>query len=218
MRTQDGSDPLSLCPLCDRARPAFQQAIAYGVYEGTLRALVHLLKYEQVPTVAGSLGALLAQAAAELDDLPANIAVIAVPLHSAKERERGFNQTILLAQHTVRELRALRPDVRVETALRALGRQRGTESQSRLTPHQRRKNLRGAFYVANAEQVSGRAVLLLDDIYTTGATARECTRTLLQAGATCVYVATLARSQREGVAFWDSSAAGSFAAVNSATM
>lgn len=68
-------------------------------------------------------------------------------------------------------------------------------------------NLRGAFFVAQPERIAGRSVLLLDDIYTTGATARECTKTLLEAGAARVWVATLARSQREGVAFWDASAA-----------
>lgn len=218
MRSSGESPSDSLCELCDRARPPFLQAVAFGVYEGTLRSLIHLLKYEQVPTVARSLGNLLASAAAELENLPSSITVVAVPLHRAKERDRGFNQSILLAQHTVRKLRRLRPDLQVHAALRALGRQRGTESQSRLTPHQRRKNLRGAFYVSDAEQVLGKTVLLLDDIYTTGATARECTRTLLQAGATSVSIATLARSQREGVAFWDSSAAASFAAVNSATV
>jgi len=218
VRSSGESDSLSLCELCDRARPPFQQAVAYGVYEDTLRASIHLLKYEQVPTVARALGCLLAQAAAGLENLPPSITVAAVPLHTTKERERGFNQTILLGEHAVRELRALRPNLQVHAALRCLGRQRGTESQSRLTPHQRRKNLRGAFYVANPEQISGKAVLLLDDIYTTGATARECTRTLLQSGADRVYVATLARSQREGVAFWDSSAANSLAAAPSATV
>lgn len=214
VRSSRDSDSLSVCELCDRARPPFQQAVAYGVYEGTLRSLVHLLKYEQVPTVARPLGALLAQAAAKLPDLPSSLTVVAVPLHRAKQRERGFNQAILLAEHTVCQLRTLRPDLRVYSALRSLGRRRGTESQSRLTSHQRRKNLRGAFHVVHPERISNQAVLLLDDIYTTGATARECTRTLLRAGARSVYVATLARSQREGVAFWGSSAVGSFAAVN----
>jgi len=207
----------SLCELCERARPAFRQAVAYGVYEGTLRSLIHLLKYEQIPTVAPHLGALLGQCAAKLTSLPNSLTVVAVPLHSAKERERSFNQSILLAEHAVRALRRLRPELEVRPALRALGRQRGTESQSRLTPHQRRRNLRGAFFVSDATRIGGHSVLLLDDIYTTGATARECTKTLLDAGAAAVYVATLARSQREGVALWDSMAVGNIATVNAAT-
>lgn len=206
-----------MCHLCERARPPFQQAVAYGVYEGTLRALIHLLKYEQIPTVAAPLGALLAKSIESMKnvaDFPDSLTVVAVPLHATKERQRGFNQTILLAENAARALHKLRSELHLTMALRALGRQRGTESQSGLTPHQRRKNLRGAFFVAEPEQVIGRSVLLLDDIYTTGATARECTQTLLRGGAARVYVATLARSQREGVAFWDSAATGNIAAAS----
>ncbi len=198
-----GSDGGNLCHLCERARPPFQLAVAYGEYEGTLRGLIHLLKYERIPTIAGPLGALLASTIARCQDLPPSLTVVAVPLHGSKQRERGFNQTVLLAEATVRSLRRQRPDLELHLAFEAMGRRRATETQAGLTPHQRRRNLRGAFFVRQPEKVAGRAMLLLDDIYTTGATARECTRTLLSAGATSVHVATLARSQREGVAFWD---------------
>ncbi len=198
-----GSDSEKLCYLCERVRPPFQLAIAYGEYEGTLRALIHLLKYERVPTIAGRLGTLLAGTIARHQNVPPSLTVVAVPLHGSKQRERGFNQTTLLAEAAVRALRRLRPDLELQVAYDAMGRQRATETQSGLTPHQRRRNLRGAFFVRQPEKVAGRAMLLLDDIYTTGATARECTRTLLGAGALSVHVATLARSQREGVAFWD---------------
>ena len=181
----------------------FQLAVAYGEYEGTLRALIHLLKYEHIPTIAGRLGTLLAGTIAQRQDLPSSLTVVAVPLHGSKQRERGFNQTALLAEATVRSLRRLRPDLELQVAYEAMGRQRATQTQAGLNPHQRRRNLRGAFFVRQPDKVAGRAMLLLDDIYTTGATARECTRTLLGGGALSVHVATLARSQREGVAFWD---------------
>jgi ComF family protein len=197
------SDAGNLCQVCERARPPFQLAVAYGSYEVTLRALIHLLKYEHIPTIAAPLGALLAGTIARREDLPPSLTVVAVPLHGSKQRERGFNQTALLAEATVRSLRRLRPDLQLNMALEAMGRQRATETQAGLTPHQRRRNVRGAFFVRQPDKVTGRAMLLLDDIYTTGATARECTRTLLGAGALSVHVATLARSQREGVAFWD---------------
>ncbi len=192
-----------LCELCQRQRPSFAHAAAHGVYEGTLRALIHLLKYEKVTTVATPLGEMLAQAIRSIPNLPQVVTVVVVPLHPAKERQRGFNQTALLAEQSIRILQYAEKTRRFHPALRALGRQRSTGSQSGLTAHGRRRNLRGAFFVAEPEQIAGRAVLLLDDIYTTGATARECTRTLLAAGAASVFVATLARSQREGVAFWD---------------
>jgi ComF family protein len=211
-----GSDSGKLCQLCERARPPFQLAVAYGEYEGTLRALIHLLKYERIPTIAAPLGALLAGAIAQRPDLPPSLTVVAVPLHGSKQRERGFNQTALLAEATVRSLRRQRPDLELQAAFEAMGRQRATETQAGLKPHQRRRNVRGAFFVRQPEKVAGRAMLLLDDIYTTGATARECTRTLLGAGALSVHVATLGRSQREGVAFWDAiSAAGTTVGASS---
>ena len=153
--------------------------------------------------MARPLGALLAQTVHNMPDLPRELTVVAVPLHPFKERQRGFNQTVLLAEETMHVLRNMDRQRNFHVALRALGRHRMTENQSGLTPHQRRRNLRGAFFVAQPEKIRGRAILLLDDIYTSGATARECTRTLLAGGAAEVYVATLARSQREGVAFWD---------------
>lgn len=206
----------SLCDLCERARPQFQQAVAYGVYEGTLRALIHLLKYERIAPVAVPLGKLLALSITRLENLPDSLTVVAVPLHIAKKRERGFNQTILLAEAATQVLHRNLPQIHFDLAPGALGRQRNTDSQSGLTPHQRRTNLRGAFFVAEPERIQGRAILLLDDIYTTGATARECSRTLRHAGAASVYVATLARSQREGVAFWDSAVTGDVTASRTA--
>ena len=201
--------PESLCALCERARPPFVQAAAYGVYQDSLRALIHLLKYERVRSVATPLGALLAQTIAQMPGLPDSLTVVAVPLHSGKERQRGFNQTVLLAEAAISALRQQRAGEpcaglpHLTPALRCLGRKRATENQSGLSAAQRRRNLRGAFFAAKPEHIAGRAILLLDDIYTTGATARACTSALLSAGATSVYVATLARSQRESIALWD---------------
>lgn len=196
-----------LCGFCQHYRAEFEKAVAYGLYEDTLRALIHLLKYERIKAVAEPLGALLAQSVMEMTqavaEFPAEVTVVAVPLYRRKQRERGFNQTALLAEAAVRVLQHEDKTRRWRLAMGAMGRLRETESQSGLTPRERRKNLEGAFFVATPEAVAARTVLLLDDIYTTGATARECTRTLRAAGAKKVYVATLARSQRDsGVAMW----------------
>ncbi len=207
-RRLEAAQTATLCEICQRLRPAFTQAVAHGLYEDSLRALIHLLKYERASTLARPLGALLAQCVLQMaqadPNFPDDITVVAVPLHPLKEKQRGFNQTALLAEATVRVLMRADKSRHWRLAHGAMGRQRATESQFGLTSHQRRRNLRGAFFVAQPEGIAGRAVLLLDDIYTTGATARECTRTLLAAGAEKVFVATLARSQREsGVAMWD---------------
>jgi adenine/guanine phosphoribosyltransferase-like PRPP-binding protein len=87
--------------------------------------------------------------------------------------------------------------LQVKLACALLRRQRATKSQAGLNPHERRANVRGAFFVPRPEVVRGRNVLLIDDIYTTGATARASSSALRKAGAATVWVATVARAQRE---------------------
>ena len=207
LESAERPEPEALCEICQRLRPPFAKAAAYGLYEDHLRALIHLLKYERVTAVARPLGALLAQIMLNMmhtiPDLPPECIVIAVPLHPLKERQRGYNQTVLLAEAAMRVLRREQKTHSFHLARHVLERHRTTESQSGLDARTRRRNLRGAFSVTHAKAIAGRTVWLLDDIYTTGATARECARTLLAAGAERAFVATLARSQREGVAFWD---------------
>jgi ComF family protein len=198
----DDLDP-QLCQPCRLAPPAFIRAIAYGGYHGELRSLVHLLKYKGMKPVARRLGLLLADSLEVFAGAATSMLVIPVPMHTAKERLRGFNHAELLARAAMVEMRRRHPQwgLHLETGL--LKRVRITVSQAGLTTHQRRQNLRGAFFAPHPERLAGRDVLLIDDIYTTGATARACSRVLRNAGARSVRVATVARAQREGVAFWE---------------
>jgi ComF family protein len=123
--------------------------------------------------------------------------VVAVPLFPARERQRGYNQSVLLADEALRWLRRERPDWRLTEAHGAMERRRSTESSFVLSRAGRRRNMRGAFKVL--DDVVGREVLLVDDILTSGATARECARVLMAAGAAKVWVATLARAQKRHV-------------------
>jgi len=197
---------VNACTLCGLAPLDFARAVAYTAYDDELREMLHLLKYQRVVALAGKpLGEWLAAAVMTLAaDAAAELTVIAVPLFATRERQRGFNQSIVLADAAVARLKKAWPGL--ATAHRAMERVRDTEAQFGLTTHQRRKNLRGAFRVVDAEAVRGREVLLVDDIMTTGATARECARVLVRAGAAKVWVATLARVQAEnvvGVVMWD---------------
>ncbi len=195
-----------LCAPCRFAPPEFERAVAYAAYENELREMVHLLKYERVRGVARPLGTMLARAVETLEGAAgADLMVVAVPLFPAKERQRGYNQSVLVAEEALRELKRSRSEWRLRPAHGVIRRVRDTQSQFSLTATGRRRNLRGAFAVDKAAMVVGREVLLVDDIYTTGATARECARVLRRAGASKVWVATVARAQVEMVTLWGAS-------------
>jgi ComF family protein len=181
------------CGLCRRLDPPYAKAVAYGSYSGGLRDLIHLLKYEQVRPAAAVLGRMLAEALATLQDSFGSdpVLVVPVPLHSSKMRQRGFNQAELIAKAALK-LNSLGGRLRLPD--RMLERQRQTQSQIGLTRHQRRENLRGAFAVARPEEVAGHEFLLVDDVFTTGTTVSECARVLRRAGASKVFVATVART------------------------
>jgi ComF family protein len=167
--------------------------VAYGSYDGGLRDLIHLLKYQQVRPAAAVLGRMLAETITGVETtlLPGLIAVVSVPLHVRKRAQRGFNQSELIARAALKQLG--RPE-RFQMLIGVLVRRRETASQIGLTRHQRRENLRGAFAVADPQRLAKRNVLLVDDVFTTGTTVSECARVLRRAGANRVWVATVART------------------------
>ncbi len=187
-----------LCRECRMVPPAYDRAVSFATYEDELRTLIRLLKFGGMPSSASLLGMKLVQVILALEGQTArDLLVIAVPLHKVRERQRGYNQSVLLAGHAVRRLKMLRPDWHLIEAHHALTRKRQTESQYVLSRKGRRRKLSGAFEVTSP--VRGREILLVDDILTSGATARECARVLKAAGATRVWVATLARAQKQAV-------------------
>ena len=113
--------------------------------------------------------------------------IVPVPLHPKRLRWRGFNQSLLLARQVSRLY-----EVPVDPFV--LCRERETVPQTQLAEDERRKNVRGAFAITPGKLLKGTSVLLVDDVYTSGATANECSRVLVRAGAREVYVLTLART------------------------
>ena len=194
-----------LCRYCKASTPQFERAVAYSVYEREVREMIHLLKYERMGGVAKMLGSRLADAISMLHgEAGPELAVVAVPLYTGKQRERGYNQSELLAAAALRELGQHYPEWNLRLTPGVLTRRRDTRSQLELNPTGRRGNVRGAFEVKAGQLTPGCEVLLIDDIYTTGATARECAKVLRRAGASKVWVATVARAQMPQVAMWSS--------------
>lgn len=183
------------CGGCLAQSSPLGMARSLGRYAGSLRRAVQQLKYRGRRELADPLGGLLLEAfrhhwAREEVDL-----VLPVPLHPRRERRRGFNQSALVVRSWARDLSrrgASGPAVAADG--KVLARPKATPPQTGLGAADRRRNLRGAFRVAQPRAVAGRHVLLVDDVYTTGATAQACARVLAAAGARRVDLLTLARA------------------------
>jgi ComF family protein len=182
-----GIDPVrgpgQVCPGCSAAPPAYDYARSAGHYAGPLRDAVVALKFSRRWTLARPLADLvLDQCAGTFPGVPD--ALVPVPLARARERERGFNQARLIAER-------LAPALGAPVRAGWLARARNTAPQTDLSATQRRANVRGAFVAGSA--ATGRHVLLIDDVLTTGATVEECVRALRAVGAARVGVVTVAR-------------------------
>ena len=187
----------AICKACRLAPPLFVRAVSFGPYQGRMREAIHALKYDRLHPAAKALGRMLADAITQLaGDAPSEMLVVPVPLHRSKYGQRGFNQARSLAVHALGFLAKSHPDWQLTLASSTLMRLRATESQAGLTPRMRRLNVRGAFSVSDPSAVQSKHVLVIDDILTTGATARAAAKVLMDAGAASVWVATLARARR----------------------
>jgi ComF family protein len=171
------------CPSCRRYAGPLAGIRAARVYEGALRKAVHGFKYRHRRSLAGPLARLME---GELRVRPLLLdLLVPVPLHSARERERGYNQSELLA-------RELGGALGIPVAC-CLERTRETGVQAELSAVERRSNVRGAFRCADPAAVEGRRVGVVDDVCTTGATLEDCARALRAAGSSSVWGIVVAR-------------------------
>lgn len=196
---------VTACGECRLDPPLFGICRPAGLYEGGLKQCIHLFKYEGKRWLARPLGILMAECAAREFEGVGFDALVPVPLHRSKLRGRGFNQAELLARELGRH-------TGVPVSHRALVRVEARESQSTLTRAARLKNVRGAFDVAGRDPVAGKRFLLIDDVFTTGATVGECVRVLLRNGAGAVDVCTLAVTTARGGGMVTTDEHGKFAA------
>ncbi|HEX6533783.1 MAG TPA: double zinc ribbon domain-containing protein [Gemmatimonadaceae bacterium] len=178
----------ALLPSCVRAA----RSVCW-IPGGTGGAIVHALKYAGWRAAAEPMAARMARLTWPRDVAAERAALIPVPLAPVRERERGYNQSALLA-------RALAAHWRIPVWSDCLVRVRATGTQTRLTPDQRRHNVSGAFRAALAgrARVRGAHVVLVDDVITTGATLSECANTLFEAGARIISIVTFGRAPAAG--------------------
>ncbi|MFN7917261.1 MAG: ComF family protein [Vicinamibacterales bacterium] len=176
----DPTQPPHLCVHCALTPSAVKEARAVGPYTGTLRSIVHALKYDGRRSLARPLGALMCEAGAPL--IGACDVAVPVPLHARRRRERGFNQATDLARQLGLPV------------VHALARTRHTHTQTALPATERHANVTGAFRATrHVRALAGTTVVLVDDVRTTGATLEACAVVLKDAGVREVFALTAAR-------------------------
>jgi ComF family protein len=183
----DGGGDDHPCSSCLKNPPPFHAARAALVHEGPGRDLIHAFKYNGRTHLRRPLGLLVVERLTEFVAQKQPNLIVPVPLHVKRLRNRGFNQALLVGE-------LLAEEWRIPLCRQGLRRVRWTEPQISLAAGLRRENVRDAFVVPDVSLVSGRRVLLVDDVFTTGSTVEECSRTLLRAGAEAVLVITISRA------------------------
>jgi len=176
-----------LCVDCRSHPPEYQAIRSYAVFHGPLREALHRLKYQRDIGIGEALSKHLIEL---YNDLKWQIDLVSpIPLSPKRARERGYNQSGLLA-------RPLAYAVQKPYQPGALLRPRETRTQVGLSAIERKQNVEGAF-TANADKVKGKVVLVIDDVMTTGSTISACAQALRKAGASAVYGLTLARAMQQ---------------------
>jgi ComF family protein len=175
------------CGACVTHRKYFTMARALGAYEGSLQEAIHRWKYEGKTHLAFFFAEWMAEGLNRYWEPDSLDLLIPVPLHTHRLRERGFNQALLLVKELSR-----RTGISYRKTI--LQKKKPTIPQVNLSGTEREKGLREAFHVVGKEELEGKSVLLVDDVYTTGATVNECSKVLLRGGAKRVDVLSLAHA------------------------
>ncbi len=175
------------CGGCSTKKRYFTIARSIGAYEGSLREAIHRWKYEGKTFLTPYFGQQMVEGLSRYWDPKEVDLLIPVPLHKNRLRERGFNQALLL----VREIHSR---TGIPYLKRTLRKRKPTPPQVNLSGLERERGVKGAFEITAGDKIVEKSILLIDDVYTTGATVNECAKVLLEAGAKRVDVLTLART------------------------
>lgn len=172
------------CSYCANKKFYFTRAISPLEFSGILRKAIYRYKYESKPYMYKSFGELMLSAL-EKENIGHIDLIVPVPLHRSRKAERGYNQSELLARYISSEL-----DVPLDD--NNLIRIRATKIQNKLDRYERQQNIKGAFKTKENRAFKEKRILLVDDIFTTGATVNECSRVLIESGAAEIIVLTIA--------------------------
>lgn len=192
-RSREGDD--HECEDCITSPKHFTIARAAGIYDRSLMTLIHQLKYKGKIQLAKPLGELLYTTLLHFWAYAGIDVIVPVPLHKKRFKKRGFNQAYLLIKDWEEINAKIGSGIvfaRIDKKL--LIRINYTKPQTGLSRKERVKNIRNAFDVTQPERIKDKSVLIVDDVYTTGATTNECARVLLKHGAKSAEVLTLARA------------------------
>jgi len=181
----EGSD--HLCGDCLAGERPYAVARSMATYDGAMLDAIHKFKYHGKTGIGKTLGNIMADFASGIWDMTAFDLIIPVPLHIRRLRERGFNQALILSRPLSRRFK-------IPLDFASLKRVRLTPPQVGLSKKERSINVRGAFSVIKPDRIDGKKILLIDDVYTTGSTLSECSRVLIDAGASAAAVFTAARA------------------------
>jgi len=176
-----------ICGTCLTSKKYFTKARAVGFYEGILQKAIHRFKYSKKTVLANPLSAFIIDYNLDSMDLESYDFLVPVPLHFKRLKERGFNQALSLARHISK-----RSGIPVDYL--NLRRIRWEAPQINLSKKERAQNVKGAFSLHKKNGFKDKNILLIDDVYTSGATVNECARVLLKAGTAGVDVVTLCRA------------------------
>ncbi len=178
-----------LCGDCLTSKPTFSVARAVGRYENTLLEAIHRFKYDRKIYTGEVLGKLMAEFAYPAFNISDYSLIMPVPLHAGRLRERGFNQAVILAKEISKKYH-------LPLDFLSLTRHIYTEPQINLGKKDREANVKGVFSVADHGRITGQRIILVDDVFTSGSTVRECARILMKNKAESVAILTLARAVR----------------------
>ncbi|MFC2169782.1 ComF family protein [Acidobacteriota bacterium] len=169
-------------------RPSFSFHRSCGQYRGKLKDIILLYKYRKYRVLGKDLAQFIYWSMGRENSLWQGVEIIIpVPLHPKRKRQRGFNQAQVLAYHLAKRRG-------IELVKKVLVKTRNTPPQTLLEVDERQKSVKGAFDVSGKEKIAGKIVLLVDDVFTTGATIQECSRILKSVGAKEIRALTLAQA------------------------